>query len=181
MTSFNPEFDLAHGEVVNVQQIRSRGVTRIEIEVPIESHVKATNLLFGKNALVIPVWERSGRQVAFGVAKLSQFLSETPANDDASTPQLGGVPATGSGFTGSPLRAARDYVKYAGALCRDNRAFWAYLSGETGATIACESDAANCLRALLGIGSRAELATNHAAQQQLDDLVAGMNAEAQNG
>ena len=33
MTSFNPEFDLAHGEGVNVQQIRSRGVTRIEIEV----------------------------------------------------------------------------------------------------------------------------------------------------
>lgn len=44
---------VAHGNVTNVKPIPTRGVTRIEIELPIEAHVEATSLLFGKDVLIV--------------------------------------------------------------------------------------------------------------------------------
>lgn len=46
---------VAFGSVVNVRPIASRAVTRIEIEIPIEAHIEATSLLYGKDVLIVPV------------------------------------------------------------------------------------------------------------------------------
>lgn len=46
---------VAFGSVVNVRPISSRAVTRIEIEIPIEAHIEATSLLYGKDVLIVPM------------------------------------------------------------------------------------------------------------------------------
>lgn len=56
---------VAHGNVVNVRPIHSRGVTRIEIELPIESHIEATSLLYGKDVLIMGV--KLGAGAAYGI------------------------------------------------------------------------------------------------------------------
>lgn len=166
--SLNLDIELAFGEVVDVKSIPSRQVTRIIIEIPTEHHVKATNLLFGKGALVIPAW-RAEMAPPYGVTKLAAFMRPSPHASNAER--------LSHGCFGQLSSNHPEYVKKAGALCRDNQAFWDLLSEKTGATIRSEEDAADTLRAYLGISTRAELATNARAQTLFKTLIQNIESE----
>lgn len=59
--------ELVFGEVTTVRPVPSRGVTQIVIEIPSEAHIKATQLLFGRNAFI---FAGEGVDLPFGVAVL---------------------------------------------------------------------------------------------------------------
>lgn len=182
MDAFNMDFDLAFGEVVNVQQIRSRGVTRIEIEIPTESHVKATSLLFGKGALVIPWWNPEANVGPYGVRKLSHFFNAGSDAPGEFQRDIGAVRRT-SGFGATPYKKTCDYVQLAGITCRDDKDFWVVLGDITGTNVECENDAVEALKSVLGIASRTELSHNQMSQIAFDDLLkmrkTNMSGEAQ--
>jgi hypothetical protein len=161
--SINTALPVAYGEVVNVQQIRSRGVTRIEIEIPIEFHVPATALLFGKGALV-HAWEAGLNRVPYGVTTLGAFTKQQ------SQPRSGEPTHSRTGF--GSVNRSKDYVQIAGIVCRNDPDFWAVLARHTHTTINNETDAANALRSLLSIAHRSELSSNVRAQKMFDELQA---------
>jgi hypothetical protein len=164
-TSLNLDMQLAFGEVVNVIPIRSRGVTRIEIEIPTEFHVPATQLLYGKPAVILPLWDTAQRS-AYGVTTLGKLLH--PAAKDARAERASD---NGAAMFQNPRRD-HDYVAHAGRLCRDDRAFWRVLANEGHCAVGNESEAAAVLCMLLGISSRRELQTNVDAQKLFTNLVA---------
>jgi hypothetical protein len=73
---------VGYGNVVNIRSIPTRSVTRIEIELPIESHVEATRLLFGQDVLVMPV--KLGPAQAYGMVSEGAHPdgNRGPADDD---------------------------------------------------------------------------------------------------
>lgn len=175
-SEINMNFDLAFGQVVNVRPIPSRGVTRIEIEVPSEYHVQATNLLFNRDALIVPSWWAKGANVGpYRITKLGEFAG---AGDDqgqhrtatvAQTTQTEST-QTEQRATGFGSMQPQDYVKKAAILCADPD-FIETLSIESGVKINSPEDAADCLRMLLNVDSRAELRTDQAARKKFDALV----------
>ena len=60
-------------------------------------------------------------------------------------------------------------MKIAGALCRDER-FWRFLHAENHILEPFEREATDWLREYLGVKSRAELKTNHAARVRLETI-----------
>lgn len=70
---------VGYGNVVNIRSIPTRSVTRIEIELPIESHVEATRLLFGQDVLVMPV--KLGPAQAYGMVSEDAHPDGNPADD----------------------------------------------------------------------------------------------------
>lgn len=166
MSQLSETMTIAFGDVVNVESIPSRGVTRVEIEIPIEYHVEATELLFGKPAFIFPVASKPAalpNGSAYGVLPFDRALamvqrSPTPAE-----------PASGAMFGGK--RPSTNYVSLAGQVCRDNEAFWQVLRERTEMPVTNEAQAALALRAALNIGSRAELAENARAQAVFDELL----------
>lgn len=156
-TEINGNLELAYGEVVNVRNIPSRGVTRIEIEIPIDFHVPATAMLFNKRAIVLP-WQLDGIRVTYGIHKLSDFYAKPPAETTSTRSR--------SMFgTASP----KNYVGLAHSLCREP-GFWKILEQATASPVENEAAAAHALRAYLQITSRAELSINRQAQHEMESL-----------
>jgi len=60
-------------------------------------------------------------------------------------------------------------IKIAGALCRDPK-FWEFLHEESQIISATEKEATEWLRDYLGVGSRADLKTNHEARVRLETI-----------
>lgn len=188
MAAIDMNAKVAFGEVVDVQQVRSRGVTRIVIEVPSEAHVTVTTLLFGKNAIVIPFY--SSEEIAaknipgiYGVRTLGSF--SVNANPPAVIENGRPVQATRSGppapppptarsvaksMLGEPRMAGeppepRNYAANAAMLC-GQPAFWQFLMAKCDHPVANEVDAAVALRAALGIETRRVLNQDPEAAQR---------------
>lgn len=164
MDNINEKLKMAYGQVVNIRPIPSRGVTRIEIEIPDEAHVAVTTLLYGQDAVVIPWTDMKRPAIPYGLRQMSAFLS--PAATDSAAPAS--PPA--SGFGPAPHRAAHDYVKLAATSCKDP-AFWKMLSRRLGVEINSEEQAADALRMTLDIRSRADLASDRVAQTEFESML----------
>lgn len=76
----------AYGSVVNIRSIPSRSVTRIEIEMPIEAHVEATRVLFGRDVFVLPaaVQAQDASTLPYGMTACGE-----PARSQAAGPAPG--------------------------------------------------------------------------------------------
>lgn len=71
---------LIYGEVVTVKPIPTRQVTQIVIEIPEEFHIQATQLLFKRNAFILPCADKSPLAgVSFGVTTLGAAMNPAPA------------------------------------------------------------------------------------------------------
>jgi hypothetical protein len=71
---------LIYGEVVTVKPIPTRQVTQIVIEIPEEFHIQATQLLFKRNAFILPCAEKTPLAGAtFGVTTLGAAMNPPPA------------------------------------------------------------------------------------------------------
>lgn len=157
----------AYGHVVNIRSIPSRGVTRIEIEIPVESHKDATALLFEQDAVILPWSHVKDAGVPYGVRKLSDYTTARERQPERQ------VTHTRSGFGSLPR--TRDLVQEAALLCKDS-SFWRVLERHAGNRIHDEHEAADTLRALLEVPTRADLKDNTRAQDAFNHLVSEHNA-----
>ena len=81
------------GEVVEVKKVRSLGVCRISIELPLEAYKPAVALLDGERVLIVPsdlqqgfgIIEGSGDQNAFSGHVVKEQIDELPEFEDAGT------------------------------------------------------------------------------------------------
>lgn len=79
----NEQTALIYGEVTTVKPIPTRQVTQIIIEIPEEFHIQATQLLFKRNAFILPCAEKTPLAGAtFGVTTLGAAM-----NPKARTPE----------------------------------------------------------------------------------------------
>lgn len=79
---------LIYGEVVTVKPIPTRQVTQIVIEIPEEFHIQATQLLFKRNAFILPCAEKSPLAgVSFGVTTLGAAMSPAPEAHQKTQPK----------------------------------------------------------------------------------------------
>lgn len=161
--------NIAFGEVVNVKTIPSRGVTRIEIEVPNEFHVAATELLFGKPAFIFPVASKPAELPSgscYGVLPFARAMEMTQPGGSQAKPAHPSV-----GMFGGTQRQT-PFVALAGQVCREDTGFWRVLADKTGMPVTNETQATVALRVALGIQSRSELAENTVAQGRFQELMA---------
>ena len=81
------------GEVVEVKKVRSLGVCRISIELPLEAYKPAVALLDGERVLIVPtalqqafgIIEGSGDQSAFSGHVAPEQIDELPEFEDVGT------------------------------------------------------------------------------------------------
>lgn len=170
---------VGYGNVVNIRSIPTRQVTRIEIELPIESHVEATRLLFGQDVLVIPV--KLGPTQAYGMVSENEHAPSESAPEACSAqsapPVRHSAPAAvhnsalaalarsatpsarGSVRAGLSQEHARlDIVRWLGVRCRED-AFQDWLGVRT------EAAAVERVREMCGVSSRAEIPSSPASRQ----------------
>lgn len=74
---------VVHGAVSTVKAIASREISVVFVEIPIESHVAATNLLFDKDALVAR--NRLQASLPFGVLNPASMHTAAAEENDASS------------------------------------------------------------------------------------------------
>lgn len=158
----------AYGQVVNVRPIHSREVTRAEIELPIESHIILTQLLYGKQVVMIAVnlpgaqkygvteWGAGGDAAPDqGAAGAGEPAAATPATSGTSGQRSGSAFGLGRRRQGTgPVGV--DVIRWLGARCKE-AAFQEWLQVRT------EAAAIERVRALCGVSSRSEIPTSDAA------------------
>lgn len=170
---------VAHGNVVNIKSIPTRGVTRIEIELPIEAHVEATRLLFGQDVLVMASSMPSG--TPYGIVSSGTTPVAEAGEDAPSTSADSGAARGASAFSGlarrpgerapseraqgerpSMLGRREDAVnipKWLGIRCAD-ASFQDWLEVRT------EADAITKVRQICGVTSRSEITSNPMARDR---------------
>lgn len=154
----------AHGRVTDIRSYTSLQVTKIVIEIPIESHVLATELLYGKNALVT-VAPASLEKVPYGVFD-PVVQAELPPKPE------------------EPKRTGLGMTALAGVLCKD-RGFQVWASGYYAKEWAAserdvvassrddrhEQKAAIVVRTVCRVESRAEFDKDPAAAMRFEELI----------
>lgn len=86
---------LIYGEVVTVKPIPTRQVTQIVIEIPEEHHIAATQLLFKRNAFIMPCADKAPLAGAvFGVTTLGKVLASPDPEPAAPRGARAGVNVT---------------------------------------------------------------------------------------
>jgi len=148
----------AFGQVVNVRSIPTRAVTRIEIEIPIESHVEATRLLFGQDVFVMPASVESGE---YGMVDGSLPATKTQRPHQAARNEAAPAAARPARLAGFGLRSSTDsldILKWLGTRCRED-GFQDWLGVRT------EAAAVQKVRDLCGVESRSEIPQNRQARQ----------------
>lgn len=142
---------LIYGEVITVKPIPTRQVTQIIIEIPEEHHIAATQLLFKRNAFIMPCADKSPLTgVAFGVTSLGKVMSPEPA--PAAGP-VGGVRAPGG-----LIRPEVNVTQWLATKASDPN-FQRFMGVDT------EAEVASAVRNKCGVASRSEIATNPQAMQ----------------
>lgn len=158
-----------HGNVIGVKAIRSRGVSVIAIEVPEDAHIEVTQMLYGRDVLIVPV--ALGVKTPYGIVQepgtsihktnrlagsLQRRLEENAppkiANKVIYPTRFGGI----SRMVTLGGNHSIDPVRWAGIHC-NNPDLWDFLGAEN------ESECIEKLRSTCGISSRAELSTNKQA------------------
>lgn len=145
---------VAHGNVVNVRTIPARSVTRVEIELPIEFHVEATSLLFGKDVLIVGV--KLPKAIPYGITDGAPGVDLQSARRPASARPPSSVRAPVHGGLGH-IEDGVDIAKWLGARCTEEP-FQIWLGVRT------EAGAASKVRALCGVRSRADIARSPKAR-----------------
>lgn len=172
----NDKVRVAYGSVVNVKAIPTRDVTRIEIELPIESHAELTRLLFGRQALVLPgnlpasvnygvMDSPNGQTSSSGEAIRADALAKPSSSFSRLVTHrhpAGHAPAattTTMTRTGTVTRGAAplDIVKWLGMRCGDSN-FQEFMKALT------SEDAAQAVRNVCGVASRSEIPANATAR-----------------
>jgi hypothetical protein len=162
----------AFGNVVNVKSIPSRGVTRIEIELPIESHVEATQLLFGRDVLImmakLPVGTPYGihDSAARSAPSKPEMTEALPAKAHTGRPSNIANPASSTAAQATPLRSggvnsmlgrrtapSLDPARWLGIKCSE-RVFQDWLG------VTSSDEAAEMTRGMCGVRSRSEIAAS---------------------
>lgn len=159
----------AFGSVVNVRSIPTRGVTRIEIEIPIESHVEATRLLFDQDVLVMPANMQHLGHLGYGMIDTADATTTSDAAPGHEGCSRSSAPEPPSRFApGAAAPAPRiaslgrrddtlDILRWLGARCREE-SFQEWLGVRT------EAAAIEVVRRVCGVRSRADIPTNPAAR-----------------
>ena len=107
------------GEVVEVKKVRSLGVCRISVEVPLEAYKPAVALLDGERVLIVPsdlqqgfgIIEGSGDQSGFSGHVVKEQIEELPEYEDAG--KIGTMTIVGAGVDDIHL-AAEAFVSAGG-------------------------------------------------------------------
>lgn len=144
----NVDVVAVHGRVSGVRALPSRGVSIISVEVPEEAHVEVTQILYGRDVIVIPVV--LGTTTPYGVSD-GQGSVHTP-NPRAKTASPHGLSSL------IRLPAPLNLVKWVGARCSED-AFQDFLG------VRNEAQAADSVRRTCGIETRKELETNAQAKR----------------
>lgn len=89
----NEQTALIYGEVTTVKPIPTRQVTQIIIEIPEEFHIQATQLLFKRNAFILPCADKTPLAGAtFGVTTLGAAMRPPPAPEPKATSSTLNIP-----------------------------------------------------------------------------------------
>lgn len=139
-----------HGRVSGVRALPSRGVSVISVEVPEEAHVEVTQMLYGRDVIVVPV--ALGATTPYGLVKGTGKGAVHTPNPKAGTAS---PPGLNSMFR---LPAPLDLVRWVGARCSEDD-FQDFLGARN------EAQAAQAVRATCGIETRKELASNQQARR----------------
>lgn len=136
---------MIYGEVVTVKPIPTRQVTQIVVEIPDEHHIAATQLLFGRNAFIMPCASKTQLQgMRFGVTTLGAMLN--PPADPEPTP----AQRTPDGTSGADIINVTQWL----ALRGKDENFHAFLGVDS------EAAAADKVREICQVSSRAEIAAD---------------------
>lgn len=153
---------LLHARVALVRPIPSRAVTAIYLEVPEAQHVEVTNLLHGRDAIVIPV--NLPRQVPLGIMRLDQVPASGPTSDPSTSKapkptgvekHVGVAPSSGCSAPSPSRMLSRPsdrlvVTRYLGARCAE-AAFQDFLGVRT------EAAARDKVCKMCGVESRADI------------------------
>lgn len=151
---------VAFGNVVNVRTIASRQVTRIEIDLPIESHIEATQALFGKDVLVVPA---NLPAIDYGMTDGRGNACAKGSSSQPGRPMGQAGPAESPRPARSSLGAVRsedtlDIVRWLGARCTEDD-FQDWLGVRT------EASAVAKVREICGVSSRADIPSDRVARE----------------
>lgn len=155
-----PDSPKVFGRVTMVRPIPSRQVTAIYVEIPDVFHVDVTNLLHGRDALVMPA--ALPAHTPYGV------FSGAPSAGGASRPAPAASPRATVGQSISPLLQRRGdgiiVTKWLGARCAED-AFQQFLK------VRNEAQARDKVCELCGVTSRAEIQASPQAMLLFRDLI----------
>ena len=138
------------GRVTDVKCVRSLGITRIIIEVPAETHVEATRMLFDKDVFMLAPHDGHGVK-KYGPLTVDQLLGAM-TGESASSDQNTVPPAIRQG-AGRGLVPQKDLVnatRWLGIHCQE-RDFMAWLGANSA------SEAAAIVRERCNVSSRADI------------------------
>lgn len=149
---------VAYGSVVTVRHVPTRQCSQIIIEIPEEYHPAATAMLFGRSAFVLAATGETASP--YGVVPLNEMSKQPDAHEASARPAANApAPARQQYAThriGGGLRVDVDPSRWLGIECQ-NAAFMFWLNA------ASASDAAEKARAICGVASRKDIASNPAA------------------
>lgn len=154
-----------HGCVCGVRAVPSRDISIISVEVPETAHVEVTQLLYGKEVIVIPV--ALGASKAYGVIKGAGCGTDHTANARAGSatpprPQPTVYPSRQPGRLPGNIHIAEPYqvnpVRWVAMRCGED-AFQDFMG------VRNEAAAADKVREICGIESRAELNSSPRAKE----------------
>lgn len=175
------ELQAVHGRVSGVRAVPTRGISVISVEVPEEAHVDVTQMLYGRDVIIMPT--TLGKTTPYGVVAGRGKSVHSPNR------HAGGITNAGSGTnyailtrpvdTQGPgvadgsrvgnmfhLPIQIDLVKWAGARCTE-AAFQDFLA------VRNEAQAVEAVRTICGIESRRELITNQRARSVFMERIYG--------
>lgn len=134
--------------VDTVKPITSRGVSVIQLEVPIEDHIAVTNLLFGKTAVLVPM-ELEGVH-RYGVQDTDNPVMEAPREPKKHNP----------------------IARLLGQWCK-TESFWEWLTSEFEPIHPVEDEevAAVMVRQILEIDSRGDIDGNAYLEDRFQKLI----------
>ena len=136
---------MIYGEVVTVKPIPTRQVTQIIVEIPTEHHIAATQMLFGRNAFIMPCADKMPIPgVPYGVTTLGKVLNPPEPENDAGLP--------------SPSSRSINVTQWLAVRSKDPN-FQAFLN------VANESEAAVKVRTICNVASRGEIAHDATAYE----------------
>lgn len=173
-----------HGQVVTVKAVASRGVSVIAVEVPEEAHVDVTQMLYGREVLVMPV--SLGSMTPYGIVNKSGKGSVHKANPRAGTaspantnlqenqirsqiqtsPYPQRTPHGDHHPSSAMIRIPQplDIVRWLALKCSEDE-FQDFLN------VRNEAQAIDMVRSLCGINTRKELKTNQEAKKIFMDMI----------
>lgn len=157
-----------HGRVAGVKSLASRGISVISVEVPEDFHVEITQMVYGRDVLIMPV--KMTAPTPYGVTKGAGQVCSSTVNPKAGTAAPSRVPKamqmsaalrrqgiTGTGGGMIRLPAPMNITRWLGSKCNDE-SFQEFLE------VISAEQAAERVRELCGVESRKDIADDATAR-----------------